>query len=281
MRRVHEALRDTVDQSIVNTTMNTFSPHKLLALCVLAPVVSALAQTQVDPRYPQHDRARPQPAVVDPGTVSTQDGSGRPPSDAIVLFDGRDLSRWRQKDGGPARWTVGDGYFEVVPGTGQLYTRDAFGDCQLHVEFAEPSPAHGEDQDRGNSGVFLQDLYEVQVLDSHQSQTYPDGQVGAIYGQFPPLVNASRPPGVWQTYDIVFHGPRFDASGHLTRPARMTVLHNGVLIQDDAELSGPTANKKRPPYAVGPGKLPLSLQDHGSAVRYRNIWIRELPAPAH
>jgi hypothetical protein len=260
--------------------MNTFIAHKLLAFCLLAPVATALAQTHIDPRYPQHDRTRPQPAVVDPGTAGTGESAGRPPGDAVVLFDGHDLSRWRQKDGSPARWTVANGYFEVVPGTGQLYTRDAFGDCQLHVEFAEPSPAHGEDQDRGNSGVFLQDLYEVQVLDSYQSQTYPDGQVGAIYGQFPPLVNASRAPGAWQTYDIVFHGPRFDAAGHLTRPARMTVLHNGVLVQDDAELTGPTANKKRPPYAAGPEKLPLSLQDHGSAVRYRNIWIRELPATA-
>jgi hypothetical protein len=258
--------------------MNTLLSPRLLGLWLLAAACSVLAQTHVDTRYPQHDRTRPQPAVVDPGTASTQESPGRAPSDAIMLFDGRDLSKWRQKDGGPARWAVGNGYFEVVPGTGQLYTREAFGDCQLHVEFAEPSPAHGEDQDRGNSGVFLQDLYEVQVLDSHQSQTYPDGQAGAIYGQFPPLVNTSRPPGAWQTYDIVFHGARFDAAGHLTRPARMTVLHNGVLVQDDAELTGPTANKKRPPYVAGPQKLPLSLQDHGSTVRYRNIWIRELPA---
>jgi hypothetical protein len=267
-----------LDPGIVITTMNTCFFHRLLALCLLAPIAAALAQTHIDTRYPQHDRTRPQPAVVDPGTASTQESAGRPPSDAVVLFDGRDLSRWRQKDGSPAKWTVGDGYFEVVPGTGQLYTRDAFGDCQLHVELAEPSPAHGEDQDRGNSGVFLQDLYEVQVLDSYQSKTYPDGQAAAVYGQFPPLVTASRPPGTWQSYDIVFHGARFDAAGHLTQPARLTVLHNGVLVQDDVELTGPTANKKRPPYVAEPAKLPLSLQDHGSAVRYRNIWIRELPA---
>src|SRR5215467_1117118 len=167
------------------------------------------AQTEIDPSYPIRDRSRPLPPVVDPGTSSSQATPGRPPSDAIVLFDGQDLARWRMRDGSPAKWTLGDGYFEVVPGTGQLYSRDAFGDCQLHVEFTAPNPPKGTDQDRGNSGVFLHDLYEVQVLDSYQSNTYADGQAAAVYGQFPPLVNASRPPGEWQTYDIVFHGPRF------------------------------------------------------------------------
>jgi 3-keto-disaccharide hydrolase len=235
-----------------------------------------LSGQTIDPRYPIHDRSRPLPPVVDPGTSSTPTQVGRPPSDAVVLFDGRDLSKWRMQDGSPARWKLADGYFEVVPKTGQLYTREAFGDCQLHVEFAEPDPPRGEDQDRGNSGVFLHDLYEVQVLDSYRNQTYADGQAAAIYGQFPPLVNASRPPGEWQTYDIVFHGPRFDATGKLTRRARMTVLHNGVLVQDEVELSGPTAHKRRPPYVAGPEKRPLSLQDHDHPVRYRNIWIREL-----
>jgi hypothetical protein len=238
------------------------------------------AQTQIDPAYPIHDRERPLPAVVDSGTSSSQTTPGRPPSDATVLFDGRDLSKWQMRDGSPAKWKLGEGYFEVVPKTGQLRTRQAFGDCQLHVEFAEPDPPRGVDQDRGNSGVFLHDLYEVQVLDSYQSKTYADGQAAAIYGQFPPLVNATRPPGQWQSYDIVFHGPRFDAMGKLTRPARMTVLHNGVLVQDDVELSGPTAHQRRPPYVAGPEKLPLSLQDHDHRVRYRNIWIRELPDSA-
>jgi len=247
-------------------------------LVVVAWAGAALAQTQIDPKYAIHDRERPLPPVVNPGTASTQALPGRAPSDAVVLFDGRDLSAWRMHDGGPARWKVGEGYFEVVPGTGQLYTRQAFGDCQLHVEFTAPNPPKGTDQDRGNSGVFLHDLYEVQVLDSYQSNTYADGQAAAVYGQFPPLVNASRPPGEWQTYDIVFHGPRFDAAGKLVRPARMTVLHNGVLVQDDVVLSGPTAHHKRPPYVAGPEKLPLSLQDHDHLVRYRNIWIRELPA---
>ncbi|HUJ25486.1 MAG TPA: DUF1080 domain-containing protein [Myxococcales bacterium] len=247
-----------------------------LGAVLLARAWCALAQTHVDPRYPIHDRERPQPAAVDPGTASSQETPGRPPSDAIVLFDGKDLSRWRQQDGSPARWIVAKGYFEVVPGSGYLYTRDAFGDCQLHVELAEPEPPKGEDQNRGNSGVFLHGLYEVQVLDSYRSATYPDGQSAAVYGQFPPLVNASRPPGEWQSYDIVFHGPRFDAAGHVTRPARLTVLHNGVLVQDDVELTGPTAHHQRPPYTPGPEKQPLALQDHGDPVRYRNIWIREL-----
>ncbi len=239
--------------------------------------VSAASRAQVDTKWKIHDPNRPLPLVIDPGTASTQDSPGRPPSDAVVLFDGKDLSQWVQKkDGSPAKWKVENGYFEVVPKTGDLQTREAFGDCQLHVEFAEPSPAKGEDQDRGNSGVFLQGLYETQVLDSYQNKTYADGQAAAIYGQYPPLVNASRPPGQWQTYDIIFHGPRFDASGKLTRPARETVFHNGVLVQDNVELTGPTGHHVRPPYKPGPDKLPLALQDHNHPVRYRNIWLREL-----
>lgn len=247
-----------------------------LSVALLLRSACAPAQTQVDPNYPIHDRNRPQPAIVDPGTASTQQAPGQPPSDAVVLFDGKDLARWRHQDGSAARWKVGPGYFEVVPGSGYLYTREAFGDCQLHVEFAEPAPPSGQDQDRGNSGVFLHGLYEVQVLDSYHNVTYPDGQASAVYGQFPPLANASRPPGAWQSYDIVFHGPRFDGAGHVTRPVRMTVFHNGVLVQDHVELTGPTGHHVRPPYAAGPEKLPLALQDHGAPVRYRNIWIREL-----
>ena len=246
------------------------------SLTLLALPALALAQTQVDPKWEIHDRNRPVPVAIDPGTASTQEMPGRPPSDAIVLFDGKDLSKWQHKDGSPAKWKVENGYFEVVPKTGQLYTRESFGDCQLHVEFAEPSPAKGEDQDRGNSGVFLHGLYEVQVLDSYNSKTYADGQASAIYGQFPPLVNASRPPAQWQTYDIIFHGPRFDSAGKLLRPARITAFHNGVLVQDNVELTGPTGHHQRPPYTATPEKLPLSLQDHNHPVRYRNIWIREL-----
>ncbi len=193
-----------------------------------------------------------------------------------MLFDGKDLSQWTSEDAQPAKWKVADGYMEVVPHSGLIHTRQPFGDCQLHVEFAEPSPPVGEDQERGNSGVFLMGLYEIQVLDSYHSKTYADGQASAVYGQFPPLVNASRPPGQWQTYDVIFHGPRFDQDGKVLRPARMTVLHNGVLVQDNVELSGPTGHHQRPPYKPTPDKLPLGLQDHGNPVRFRNIWIREL-----
>jgi hypothetical protein len=222
---------------------------------------------------------RPQPPVVDPGPSRAP---APPPSDAVVLFDGRSLDRWRSGDsaGGPAKWKLGDGYMEVVAGTGMLATKEAFGDVQLHIEWREPTPPKGTSQERGNSGVFLMGLYEVQVLDSYRNVTYPDGQAGAIYGQFPPLVNASRPPGEWQTYDIVFHRPHFDAGGKVTRPARMTVVQNGVLVQDNVELSGPTAHQKRPPYVKHPDALPLELQDHGDPVRFRNIWIRRLEPSA-
>ena len=251
--------------------------HRLSLLAALAIAASpSVLLGQVDTRWKIHDLNRPVPAVINPGTSSTQDSPGNPPSDAVVLFDGKDLSKWQQQDGSPAKWKVENGYIEVVPKTGELRTKEAFGDCQLHVEFREPTPPHGESQERGNSGVFLMGLYEVQVLDSYDNKTYADGQASALYGQYPPLVNASRPPGEWQWYDIVFHGPRFDAAGKVLRPARFTVFHNGVLVQDNVELTGPTANGVRPPYKVTPEKLPLGLQDHGNPVRYRNIWIREL-----
>jgi hypothetical protein len=230
----------------------------------------------VDTRWKIHDMSRPVPPIVTPGTASTQETPGKAPSDAIVLFDGKDLSQWQHKDGSAAKWKVENGYAEVTAKTGYIYTKQAFGDCQLHVEFSEPNPAHGESQERGNSGVFLQGLYEVQVLDSYDNRTYADGQASSIYGQYPPLVNAARPPGQWQTYDIVFHGPRFDGSGKLLRPARFTVFDNGVLVQDNVEPTGPTEHGERPPYKPTPEKLPLALQDHGNPVRYRNIWIREL-----
>jgi hypothetical protein len=243
---------------------------------LLLAASSSVCYAQVQTTWKIHDPSRPLPSVIDPGTPGTQDSPGRPPSDSVVLFDGKDLSHWSHKDGSPAKWKVENGYAEVVAKTGYIYTREAFGDCQLHVEFAEPVPPKGESQERGNSGVFLMGLYEIQVLDSYENKTYADGQASAVYGQYPPLVNASRPPGQWQTYDIVFHGPRFDASGKLLRPARVTVLHNGVLVQDNVELTGPTEHHQRPPYKAHAEKLPLALQDHGNPVRYRNIWIREL-----
>jgi hypothetical protein len=224
-----------------------------------------------------HDMKRPAPVVADPGTASTQDVVGRAPSDAVVLFDGKDLSAWAQKDGSPAKWKVGSGYFETVPKTGYIYTKKAFGDCQLHVEFATPSPAVGQGQDRGNSGVFLMGLYEIQVLDSYNNRTYADGSAAAVYGQYPPLVNASRPPGQWQTYDIVFHAPKFGGDRKVMKKARVTVLHNGVLVQDNVEIQGQTSQDV-PEYEAGPEKLPLALQDHNHPVRFRNIWVRELMA---
>ena len=238
--------------------------------------LSAIAAAQSS-RWKTHDLDRPAPAVVDPGSASTEDSPGHAPSDAIVLFDGKDLSAWAQEDGSPAKWKLGKNYFETVPKSGYLFTRQKFADIQLHVEFSTPSPARGEGQDRGNSGVFLMGLYEIQVLDSFENKTYPDGQAAAVYGQYPPLVNASRRPGQWQSYDLVFHPSHFDKSGKLVRLGRLTVFHNGVLVQDHVQIEGPTvAGEPDKPHAE---KLPLALQDHNHPVRYRNIWLRELAAP--
>jgi hypothetical protein len=231
--------------------------------------------TQKVPEIPWkiHDLDRPQPPVVDPGPA----GGPRPaPSDAFILFDGSDLSQWEDNKGKKARWKVKNSYMEVVKETGSIRTKKKFGDCQLHIEWMSPKPATGKGQDRGNSGVFLMDKYEVQVLDCYKNTTYPDGMTAAIYGQYPPLVNACRPPGEWQTYDIIFHRPHFDEKGLLIQPSRMTVFHNGLLVHDCRTLTGPTEHKKRPPYVAHPENLPISLQDHGHPVRYRNIWIREL-----
>jgi Domain of Unknown Function (DUF1080) len=246
----------------------------------LLPAVLVAAVTLPKMTRKPDDRSRPQPPVITPGTPSTEDEPGKPPSDATVLFGGKDLSAWVGKNNQPAPWKAADGYFEVAAGTGDIHTKQSFGDCQLHVEWAAPNPPHGTDQDRGNSGVYLMSLYEIQVLDSYHAITYPDGQAGAVYTQYPPLVNASRPPGAWQSYDIVFHGPRFSQGGELLRPATITLLHNGVLVQDHVTLVGPTAWEARPPYKAHPQKMPLLLQDHNHPVRFRNIWIRELREPA-
>lgn len=209
-----------------------------------------------------------------PPVVSTSGAQGIP-SDAIALFDRGDLSAWRSERDGEPGWAVKDGILTVKAGGG-IVTKQGFGDCQLHLEWRSPAPPRGEGQNRGNSGVYLQRRYEVQILDSHQNATYVNGQAGAIYKQHPPLVNASRPPGEWQVYDIVFRAPRFTADGGLLSPAAMTVLHNGVLIQNHVELAGPTAWVGRPPYKVHPYEQPLLLQNHGAPVSFRNIWIRPL-----
>jgi Domain of Unknown Function (DUF1080) len=250
----------------------------VMALVSLAAGMRPYAAPQRAPQWGPNDRNRPEPPIITPGTASTQTQPGRPPSDAVVLFNGKDLSNWESLDGGPAKWSVGQGYFATLVGAGDIRTRDSYGDCQLHVEWATPNPPHGTDQDRGNSGVFLHGLYEIQVLDSYNNVTYADGEAAAVYGQYPPLVNACRKPGDWQTYDIVFHGARFDSGGKLVRPANVTVFYNGVLVQDHVDIMGPTAHHKRPPYTPTPDKLPLRLQDHHHPVRYRNLWIRELKA---
>ena len=234
-------------------------------------------QAQPDPNWLNHDRSRPLPAVVDPGTVGTPERPGQPPSDAVVLFDGKDLSQWVALDGRPTQWVIRDGAMECVPGSGYIRTLQCFGDSQFHIEWATPASVMGEGQGRGNSGVFFGlNRYEVQVLDSHNNKTYADGSAASIYGQYPPLVNASRSPGEWQSYDIIWKAPRFGNDGELLARARVTVIHNGVLVQNNVELTGPTSWLERAPYIAHPEKLPIAFQDHGNPVRYRNIWIREL-----
>lgn len=245
----------------------------LLAAAPLLPQKPGYTDT---PRLPSgwrvHDAERPHPAVVDPGPAPT---APLPvPSDAIVLFDGADLDAWQGRKG-PAEWAVRDGYVEVN-GKGDIRTRAEFGDCQLHVEWATPAEAEGSSQGRGNSGVFLLGGYEVQVLDSYDNVTYADGQAAALYGQHPPLVNACRGPGEWQTYDIVFRAPRFTDAGDVESPARITVIHNGVLVHDCREYLGPSAHRTLPKYGRPETKGPIRLQDHGNPVRFRNIWVRPL-----
>ena len=226
-------------------------------------------------RWRVHDGKRPQPRIVSPGSYGTQEKPGRPPSDAIVLFDGKDTSKWMGRNGERIQWKVENGAMIVAAGTGDIRTKQHFGDCQLHIEWAAPAKVRGESQGRGNSGVFLMGKYEIQVLDGYNNITYADGTTAAIYGQYPPLVNACRKPGEWQTYDIFFVAPRF-AEEKLVSPAYVTIVHNGVLVHHHQELLGPTGHKILPSYKHHPPKGPIRLQDHGNPVRYRNIWIREL-----
>ena len=227
-------------------------------------------------QWPPNSMDRPKPPIV---RVGPPGAPVPPPSDAVVLFDGSDLSQWTAHDGTAPKWKVAPGYMEVVPGTGSLVSRRAFGSMQLHIEWATPKPPHGQGQERGNSGVFLMGLYEIQVLDGYDNVTYADGQAGAVYGQTPPLVNPARPPGEWQTYDIVFHRPLFGPDGRVVRPARVTLFYNGVLVQDETEITGRTVHGAVAHYEPHQDKLPLALQDHGNPLRYRDIWVRELPAP--
>jgi hypothetical protein len=221
-----------------------------------------------------HDVNRPAPTLISPGATP-----GAPPSDAIVLFEGKDLSKWAQR--GPngesvePKWPVRDGYFETGAKSGSMFTRESFGDVQLHVEWATPAVVSGTSQGRGNSGVILMGRYEVQVLDMYNNRTYADGGAGSLYGQWPPLVSAPRPPGEWQSYDIIFEAPRFEGD-KVVRPAFVTVFWNGVLAQHRKELVGATSHRSEPKYTPHAAELPLTLQDHSNPVRYRNVWIRRL-----
>ncbi len=216
----------------------------------------------------------PEVKIVQPGELP-----GMPPSDAIILFDGHDINKeWVDSMGNPSKWVVKDGAVICIPKSGEIRTKRKFSDFQLHIEWRTPLEAKGVSQERGNSGIFLQGLYEVQVLDNYENRTYRNGQAGSIYKQHVPLVNACRKPGEWQTYDIIYTAPRFasDSSVYFT-PPRVTVIHNGILIQNNVSLRGPTLYEGMPEYSVRKhGAEPLVLQDHGNPVAYRNIWIREL-----
>ena len=251
------------------------------ALAAQGPNEMGFTDTPMLPEQPYrvHDPDRPHPRVVTPGSQV-----GQAPSDAIVLFDGTDLSKWSAAKIGtasytqtsdPAPWKVESGYFEVVPGTGDIGTREQFGDIQLHVEWTAPASGRGRSQDRGNSGILLMGLYEVQVLDNHNNPTYADGTAGAIYGQWPPLVNALRPIGQWQSYDIVFEAPVFEGE-RLLRPAYFTVFVNGVVVHNRKASIGPMIWRQVATYKSHPPEGPILLQDHSHPVRYRNIWLRRL-----
>src|SRR5450756_897967 len=228
---------------------------------------------QPDGKWHVHDQARPQPPVVTPGSTFSQQAV--PPSDAVVLFDGKDLSHWRDRNGADAPWKIEGGV--MVSAKSDIETTDKFGDIQLHLEFKEPTPAKGEGQGRGNSGVFFMGLYEVQVLDCYQNKTYADGATGGLYGQHPALANACRPPGEWQTYDIIFTAPRFGADGSVVSPAYATVTLNGVVVQNHQAFRGSTNWKSPGKYTPHGPTGPIALQYHNNAVSFRNIWVRPVP----
>jgi hypothetical protein len=268
------------------------APLLLMALALLAaPAAFASASDDQKPAYGYrdtpylpggkwrvHDADRPLPPVVDPGTPDVDGPPAKAPSDAVVLFDGSDLSRWQGDGGKAAPWRVEDGAIVIAPGTGSLISKEEFGDCQIHLEYMEPTPAQGKDQGRGNSGLLIMTRYEIQILDTYDNPTYADGHAGAVYGQTPPLVNACRPPGRWQTLDVIWRAPRFQADGSVEAKPVVTVLHNGVLVQDHVEVLGPVRWRDLARFEKGDahGDAPLLLQDHGNPVRFRNIWVRRL-----
>ena len=225
-----------------------------------------------DGRWHVHDPTRTQPPVVTPGAFSA---NAQPPSDAVVLFDGQDLSQWVDAHGNPAPWIVKDGV--AITTKTDIFTRQKFGDIQLHVEFREPLPATGRGQQRGNSGIFFMGVYEIQVLDCFENKTYPDGATGAIYAQHPPLANACRPPGEWQTYDIIFTTPHFGEHGEVITPAYATVILNGVVVQNHQAFRGTTTHCAVGEYSLREPTGPLGLQYHLNSVAFRNIWVRPIP----
>jgi hypothetical protein len=241
----------------------TLARYAVLPILFVALAVAAVTSCSIGQEYLSGIKW-PKPPIVTPGKADAD-----PPSDAVILFDGQDLSAWE----GGENWKIEDG-IAIVQG-GDITSKQSFGDCQVHIEWSAPMPATGEGQGRGNSGVFLMDRYEVQVLDSYENHTYFDGQASAIYKQTPPMVNAMRKPGEWNTYDIIWTAPKFKADGKLESPAYITVLHNGVLTLNHFELKGITPFNEAPTYTQH-GKAPIHLQDHGNPVRYRNIWAREL-----
>jgi hypothetical protein len=256
-----------------------------IALARAAVAESEPRPTAVGPTAPPPPEAATEVWSPVPPVINAP--PGQPPSDAIVLFDGTSLDAWEPvRENGP-RWKIEEGAMVVVPSPRPCdqRTKRAFGDVQLHIEWRAPAEVKGQGQDRGNSGVFFMGLYELQILDSYNNPTYVNGQNASVYKERAPLVNASRPPGEWQTYDIVFIAPRFGPDGTLRKPARMTAFHNGVLVQHDVTLTGPTPNgptfhrSTLPAYEAHPAKLPLALQDHRHPVAFRNIWIRELTLP--
>lgn len=250
----------------------------ILAFAAMSLVSAAQAQLNRSKQTPESTELwNPVPRVVTPGTASVNASPATAPSDALVLFDGKDLSEWKSSSStaGAAGWSVGDGAMTVKPGSGDIETKQHFENFQLHIEFRTPAEVKGNGQGRGNSGIFMQGIYELQVLDSYNNPTYSNGQAASIYKQTMPLVNASRKPGEWQTYDIVYTAPKFNKDSMMLAPAYITVFHNGVLVQNHTAISGTTPYIGHPEYQVH-GKGPIRLQDHSNPTSFRNIWIREL-----
>lgn len=243
---------------------------KYLSLLIVLTFTFSLTMEAQKPEHEVTEIWEPVPEVVTPGIGTA------PPSDAIVLFDGKNFDQWEKPDGSEVEWTIDNDAMTVAPKTGDIQTKQGFGDMQLHLEWRTPSEVKGEGQGRGNSGVFVMGRYEIQVLDNYENKTYPNGQAASVYKQTIPLVNACRKPGEWQTYDIIFTAPRFNEKGRVVHPARVTVIQNGVLVQNNVEIWGATEFIGLPSYKKHSMKEPLRLQDHGDLVSFRNIWVREL-----